>query len=61
MKELLDIKVSKASSLLDVLNRLSYVKATPLTENKALLINEIKEAVEELKLVKAGKKNCKKC
>ena len=59
MKILLDIKDSKASSLLDVLNGLSYVKATPLTESKALLMTEIKEAVEELKLIKAGKKTAR--
>ena len=59
MKILLDIKDSKASSLLDVLNGLSYVKATPLTESKGLLMTEIKEAVEELKLIKAGKKTAR--
>jgi len=56
MKVLLDIKDNKALSLLEVLRGLSYVKATPLTDNKALLMEEIKEAVEEMKLVRAGKK-----
>jgi hypothetical protein len=56
MKVLLDIKDNKAFSLLEVLRGLSYVKATPLTDNKALLMEEIKEAVEEMKLVRAGKK-----
>lgn len=54
MKVLLDIKDEKALSLLDVLNSLSYVKATPIFDEKALLMEEIKEAVENLKLVKKG-------
>jgi hypothetical protein len=55
MKVLLDIKDSKAASLLEVLRGLSYVKTQPLSEEKALLIKEIKEAVDEMKLIKAGK------
>mgnify|MGYP001551922493 CR=1 FL=1 len=56
MRVLLDIKDSKASSLLEVLNGLSYVKVKPISGEKALLMEEIKEAVEELKLIRAGKK-----
>ncbi len=55
MRVLLDIKDSKASSLLEVLNGLSYVKTQPISDEKALLIEEIKEAVENLKKVRAGK------
>ena len=55
MKVLLDIKDSKAASLLEVLHGLSYVKTEPLSEEKALLIKEIKEAVQEMKLIRAGK------
>lgn len=55
MKVLLDIKDGKATHLLEVLKGLSYVKAKTISEEKALLIEEIKEAVEELKLVRAGK------
>ena len=57
MKVLLDIKDNKALALLEVLRSLPYVKATTITDEKALLMQEIKEAVEEIKLVKAGKKN----
>jgi hypothetical protein len=53
---LLDIKDKKADSLLKVLNGLKYVKIKPLTSKKTQLINEIKEAVNELNLVKAGLK-----
>ena len=41
---------------MDVLKSISYVKAKAITESKALLLEEIKEAVEEMKLIKAGKK-----
>jgi molybdopterin-biosynthesis enzyme MoeA-like protein len=55
MKVLLDIKDSKATHLLEVLKGLSYVKAKTISDEKALLIEEIKEAVENLKLVRKGK------
>jgi molybdopterin-biosynthesis enzyme MoeA-like protein len=55
MKVLLDIKDSKALHLLEVLKGLSYVKATAISDEKAQLIEEVKEAVENLKLVKKGK------
>ena len=59
MKVLLDIKDSKADSLLAVLRGLPYVKAEPLSGEKSLLIKEIKEAVEEMKLIRAGKKKAR--
>jgi hypothetical protein len=55
MKVLLDIKDDKATHLLEVLKGLSYVKAKTISDKKALLMEEIKEAVKELKLVKQGK------
>ncbi|MDX2248543.1 MAG: hypothetical protein SF052_17290 [Bacteroidia bacterium] len=55
MKVLLDIKDSKAVHLLEVLKSLPYVKTIPLSDEKALLIEEMKEAVENLKLVRQGK------
>lgn len=59
MKVLLDIPDNKAASLMDVLRSISYVKAKPITEAKALLLEEIKEAVEDIKLIKAGKKKAR--
>jgi hypothetical protein len=56
MKVLLDIPDNKAASLMDVLKSISYLKAKPITEAKALLLEELKEAVEEMKLIKEGKK-----
>ncbi len=55
MKVLLDIKDSKAASLLEVLRGLPYVKTESLSGEKILLIKEIKKAVEEMKLIRAGK------
>ena len=55
MKVLLDIKDSKADFVMELLQSLSFVKAEPITDAKTLLIEEIKEAVEEMKLIRAGK------
>lgn len=60
MKILLEIPDNKASSLLDVLKSISYVKTKQLTDSKALLMEEIREAVEEMKLIRAGKKKARK-
>ena len=56
MKILLDIKDSKAIHLLEVLKSLPYVKTKQLTEAKAQVMSEIREAVDEMKLIKGGKK-----
>lgn len=55
MKVLLDIKDNKAPSLMEVLKGLPYVKTKTISDEKALLIEEIKEAVDNLKLVRQGK------
>ena len=55
MKVLLDIKDNKAFYLLEVLKGLSYVKTRTLSDEKALLMEEIKDAVEELALIRKGK------
>ena len=55
MKVLLDIKDSKVSFVMELLNSLSFVKAKPLSEEKAELMGDIGEAVQELKLIKEGK------
>jgi hypothetical protein len=59
MKILLDIPDNKASALLDVLSHISYVKTKPLTGPKAQFLVELKEAVDELTLIKAGKKKAR--
>ena len=55
MKVLLDIKDSKADFVLELLNNLSFVKAKPITKKKEKFLKEFKEAIEEVKLAKAGK------
>lgn len=59
MKILLEIPDNKADSLLEVLKSISYVKAKPLTDAKALLMGELREAVEEMELIRAGKKEAR--
>jgi hypothetical protein len=59
MKILIDIPDAKASSLLELLRQISDIKAKPFTDNKALLMSELREAVEEMKLIRAGKKKAR--
>lgn len=55
MKVLLDIKDNKASSVLELLKNLPFVKAKTLTPSKAQVLEELKEAVENMALIKQGK------
>ena len=59
MKVLLDIKDSKVEFVMELLRNLSFVKAKPLTDEKAEFIEDIRNAVEEVKLVKKGKLKAK--
>ena len=59
MKLLVEIPDNRAASLMAVLNSMSHVKAKPLTEPKALLMEELHEAVEEMKLIRAGKRKAR--
>jgi len=59
MKVLLDIPDNKASSLMEVLKSISYVKAKQITDSKAQLMVEIREAVEEIRLIRSGKKKAR--
>jgi hypothetical protein len=55
MKFILEVKESKAAALMGLLNDLPYVKTKPLTAYKAKVLEDVKEAVDELNLVLAGK------
>lgn len=55
MKVLLEIKDNKAVGLMELLKSLPYVKAKMISNEKAVLIEEIKEAVENLNLVRQDK------
>ena len=59
MKVLLDIPDNKASSLMEAIKSISYVKTEKLTDSKAELMLEIRQAVEEMKIIRAGKKKAR--
>ena len=44
---------------MEVLKSIPYLKAKPLTDTKAQLLEEVREAVEEMKLIRAGKKKAR--
>ena len=52
---LLNIKDDKADFVMELLRSFKFIKAEKITSEKAKLIKDIKEAVEEMKLIKAGK------
>ena len=55
MKLILDKPDNKASFFMELLQNFAFVKSKPLTPYKAEILEGIKEAVEEMKLIKAGK------
>jgi hypothetical protein len=55
MKFVLEVKESKVAMLMALLNDLPYVKTKPLTPYKAKVLEDVKEAVDELNLVLSGK------
>ncbi|TZF82742.1 hypothetical protein FW774_14705 [Pedobacter sp. BS3] len=55
MKFVLEVKESKVEMLIALLNDLPYVKTKPLTPYKAKVLEDVKEAVDELNMVLAGK------
>ena len=59
MKVLLDIKDDKATFVLEVLKNFSFVKAKKLTVSKARFLEDLKDAVDEVKLAKQGKAKLK--
>jgi hypothetical protein len=55
MKVLIDVNDNKAPFIIELLNNFPFVKAKPISPGKAQLLEEIKEAVDNLNLVKKGK------
>jgi len=55
MKILLDVKDSKVAFFMELIKNFSFVKANPLSPYKAKVLEDVKEAVEEMKLIKSGK------
>lgn len=53
---LLDIQDDKASAVMEILNNLPFVKTKEIKKSKKQqLIDDLKEAIEDVKLAKAGK------
>ncbi|HRN41959.1 MAG: hypothetical protein KF732_11410 [Flavobacteriales bacterium] len=60
MKIILDIKDNKVAFFLEMLKNFTFIKqVTPISNSKANFINEIKDALNELELVKEGKLDAK--
>lgn len=57
MKILIDIPDDKAASFLEVIRSISYIKAKQLTDSKAEIISDVREAFEEYNLVKKANLN----
>jgi len=55
MKVILDIEDDKYDSVIKMLKKFSHIKVTPITPHKAQILKDLKEAVENLNLVKQGK------
>jgi len=55
MKVLVDVQDNKGDFILELINNFPFAKAKSISPAKAQLLQEIKEAVENLNLVKQGK------
>ena len=55
MKVLLDIKEERAQFVLGLLRRLPYVRVKPFTPFQFEVLEDTREALEELQLIKEGK------
>ena len=59
MKVLLDIKDDKAAFVMEVLRNFRFVRTQTITPIKELLMSELQEAVQEMNLIKSGKKQAR--
>jgi len=55
MKVILYIPDNRASSLMDVLKSISFVKVESISSEKATFLKDLKSSVEEVMLAKQGK------
>lgn len=55
MKILLDIKDEKAPFILELLRNFKYVKTEPFSKSDSRFFEELKGAVDEMNMIKAGK------
>ena len=54
MKLVIEVKDSKAEFLLELLRSLPFVKSSTISNEKDEVLDSVRKAVEEMKLVKAG-------
>ena len=59
MRLLLDIQDDKLPFIMELLSNFKFVKTRPLSSEKDRVLESIKESVEEVNLIKAGKKQAK--
>lgn len=55
MKILLDIQEDKVAFVMELLDSLSFVKAQLVSDEEIEVVRDVREAVEELNLMKEGK------
>ncbi|MBK6409661.1 MAG: hypothetical protein IPF78_08175 [Flavobacteriales bacterium] len=55
MKLVIEVNDSKAEFLLELLRSLPFVKSSTISNEKDEVLDSVRKAVEEMKLVKAGK------
>ena len=60
MRVLLDVRDSKALFFMELLRDFSFVKIHPITSEKTLLLQEIKETVDSVNLIKKGELSARK-
>jgi len=55
MKVILDIKDHKAAFVMELLKNFSFIKAKTISPVKAQYMEELKEAIDNVNLIKQGK------
>ena len=56
MKFLLEVKDNKAAFVMELLSNFKFVKVEEPAPDKSKILEELEEAIEEVNLVKSGKK-----
>jgi len=55
MKLIVDVQDNRVPFFMELISSLSFVKAKPISKEKAVLMGEIEEAVKNVRLAKEGK------
>ena len=59
MKIILDVPANKAQLMLELLSSISFGKVAPLSKEKARRVDDLIEAMSEIREIKAGKRKGK--